>query len=306
MGYPSSSDYPGALDSSESRTDNVDIIWANDFDYQDMQIRRLQEFLGETGKMIGENIAGSGLAGMISAVADGNTAFTLAARNDFTSGTLLSIEDDYDGTPQQLARLNYAGQFWAAGGVDVSDTEFFKMPKGSSLPSGMIAADSGRQFYKTGSDDGLYVYDGSDWARVGGTWEGYMDGATNYSYTLASTPIEEVAGQFSFDGSKVANGMKAVFRAIMTPTFSASGTAYCRLYDMGPVGTPTAPRLVSALTRTSSGLAYVSQDLTVVSATPSTNEIMDTPYMYEIVLFMSGTTADTIYLGSAGLNVEFV
>jgi len=305
MGYPTDSDFPGAIDTIEDRTDNVDIVWASDFDFQDKQIRRLQSFLGETGKLIGENIAGAGVAGATSPVASGGIAFRLVARNSFLSGSLLSIEDDFDGTPQQKMRLNFAGQLWTAAGADFSDSDFLHLPVSASLPGGLASADAGRLIFKTGSGVGTYVWNGTSWVPQGGAWEGYMDAASDYQYTQAPTPVEEVVGQFAFDGSVAAVGTKAVIRALMTPTFSSGGTASLKLYDMGPAaGPPSAPRLVSTLTASSSGLQYIEQDLTVVSSGPAGDEILDSKRMYELTLIQSSTTGDTVYLGSAGINVE--
>lgn len=305
MGYPTDSDFPGALDTIEDRTDNVDIVWASDFDFQDKQIRRLQSFLGETGKMIGENIAGVGIAGAVSPIASGGIAFRLAARNAFTGGSLLSIEDDFDGTPQQKMRLNFAGQLWTAAGADFSNSDFLHLPVSATLPGGLAPADAGRLLFKTGSGVGTYVWNGTSWVPQGGAWEGYMDAASDYQYTQAATPVEEVVGQFVFNGGVAAAGTKAVIRAIMTAVFTIAGTASMKLYDLGPAaGPPTAPRLVSTLSTSTAGLQYLETDLTVVTSSPVGDEILNTPRIYELTLTQSSQAGDTIYLGSAGINVE--
>lgn len=305
MSYPTESDYPTSIDTIEDRTDNVDVVWASDFDFQDKQIRRLQSFVGESGKLIGENIASSGLSGMVSPIADGNTAFRFVARDAFTSGTLLSIEDDYDGTPQQKMRLNYAGLLWTAAGADFSDSDFLKMPVVATLPAGLGAGDAGRTVFKTGAGAGVYAWSGTSWVPLGGAWEGYMDAASDYQYTQFATPVEETVGQFVFSGGVVATGTKAVLRAILSPVLTIAGTSSLKLYDMGPsAGPPSAPRLVSTLNTSTSGLQYLDQDLTVVSSGPSSNEILNTPRMYELTLVQSSQAGDTIYLGSAGINVE--
>lgn len=305
MGYPTDSNFPGAIDAVEDRTDNVDIVWASDFDFQDKQIRRLQSFLGETGKMIGENIAGAGIAGAVSPVASGGIAFRLAARDSFAGGTLLSLEDDFDGTPQQKLRVNYAGRLWAAAGADLSDSDFLHLPVSASLPGGLAAGDAGRFIFKTGAGLGAYVWNGTSWVPQGGAWEGYMDAASDYQYTQAATPVEEVVGQFVFNGDVAAAGTKAVIRAILTTVFNIAGTASLKLYDMGPAaGPPDTPRLVSTLTTSTAGLQYLEQDLTVVSSSPISNQILNAPRMYEMTLIQSSQAGDTIYLGSAGLNVE--
>ena len=305
MSYPTDTDFPGALDSIEDRTDNIDIVWAADFDFQDKQIRRIQSFLGQTGKMIGENVAGSGPAGLVSPAADGGIAHRFVARNAFTSGTLLSIEDAFDGTPQQKLRLNFAGQLWTAAGADFSASDFLHLPTGSAFPTGLAPGDAGRLFFKTKTSLGAYTWTGTSWTPLGGAWEGYMDAASDYQYTQAASPVEEVVGQFVFNGSVAAPGTKAVIRAVMTPILSIAGSSSLKMYDMGPAaGPPTVPRLVSTLNTAAAGLQYLDTDLTVVSSGPVGDEILDTARIYELTLIQSSQAGDTIYLGSAGINVE--
>lgn len=303
MAFPNT-DWPGAYDSLEDRTDGVDIVFAEDFDFQANQLQRVQQWLGITGKLIGEDVAASGPSGMVSPEASGGTAFRLAARNAFSSGNLLTVEDDFDGTPTVKMAVGSGGRITTDGGLDISGADFLHLPTAVSLPGSLGAPDEGRVAHKTG--DGPYSWNGTSWVKMGGTWEGYVDGATNYAYTLAASPVEEVCGQFVFDGSKVAPGLEAVFRALVTPTFAAAGNADVRFYDLGPAaGPPTAPRLVTTLTTTATTVTYLEQVLTIVSAGPTGNQILDTARMYEITLeISSGTTGDTIYLGSAGINVE--
>lgn len=305
MAFPNT-DWPGAYDSLEDRTDGVDIVFAEDFDFQANQLRRIQQWLGITGKLLGEDVAASGPSGMVSPEASGGTAFRLAARNAFAAGDLLTLEDDFDGAPAVKLRVDYTGLISTDGGVDVSGSSILHMPTDSALPGGLGAPETGRMAFKTGADSGAYAWNGASWDKLGGTWEGYLDGSTNYAYTAAATPVEEVCGQFVFDGSKVAQGLEAVFRALVTPTFAASGNANVYFYDLGPAaGPPTAPRLVTTLTTTATTLTYLEQALTVVSSGAAGDEILDSPRLYEITLSISaGTTGDTIYLGSAGVNVE--
>jgi hypothetical protein len=298
-------DWPTSYDSIEDRTDGFDTVWADDYDFQDSQIRQIQTWLGTTGKLLGEDVASAGPAGMVSPVASGGTAFRLAARNSFAAGNLLTLEHDFDGTPTVQLTVDYTGLVASDGGVDFNGATIFHIPTAGTLPVGWGAPEAGRLFFKTGTDTGLYSWDGTSWLRSGGTWEGYIDGATNYAYTLAATPVEEVCGQFVFDGSKVAPGLEAVFRALVTPTFASAGTVSVRFYDLGPAaGPPSAPRLVTTLSTSSAGLAYLEQALTIVSAGAAGDEILDSARMYEITIEMTGTTADTTYIGSAGLNVE--
>lgn len=303
MAFPNT-DWPGAYDALEDRTDGVDIVYAEDFDFQANQLQRIQQWLGITGKLIGEDVVGSGPAGMVSPVSSGGTAFRLAARNSFSAGNLLTLEDDFDGSPTVKVAVGHDGLITTDGGVDASGATILHAPTAGSLPGGLGVPEAGRIAYQLG--DGLYVWTGTLWNKLGGTWEGYLDGATNYAYTVAASPVEEVCGQFVFDGSKVAAGLQAVFRALVTATFATTGSANVRFYDLGPAaGPPTAPRLVTTLTTTSTSLTYLDQVLTVVSAGAAGDEILDTPRMYEITLdISSGTAGDTIYLGSAGLNVE--
>lgn len=305
MPFPST-DWPTSYDSIQDREDGFDTVWASDYDYQDSQIRKIQEWIGTTGKLLGEDVAAAGPAGMVSAVASGGTAFRLAARSSFAAGNLLTLEHDFDGTPTVTLSVDYTGKVSSGGGADFNAATILHIPTGGTLPVGWGAPEAGRLFFKTGADTGLYSWDGTSWLRSGGTWEGYVDGATNYAYTAAASPVEEVCGQFVFDGSKVAPGLEAVFRALVTATFATSGNANVRFYDLGPAaGPPSAPRLVTTLSTSSTSITYLEQVLTIVSAGPTGNQILDSARMYEMTLeISSGTTGDTIYLGSAGINVE--
>ena len=124
-----------------------------------------------------------------------------------------------------------------------------------------------------------------------------------YSYTQAPVPVEEVVGQFAFDGSLV--GTATVnFAGIMTPVFTMAGWARLRLYDMGPSGGPFGvPRLVSTLQRVAGGLMDVLQALTVVAVAPGADQILDTKRVYEAVVIQSSAPGDTVYVGSVGLEV---
>jgi len=178
-----------------------------------------------------------------------------------------------------------------------------------------IAVAVANQVPNTDEDILLAVRVGNDlhWrggASMGGGGAGtgtvFADGASDYSYVQAASPIEEVVGQLTFDGAVVTSGLKAVFRATLRVTLVAAGTSYVRLYDLGPPGAPIPPRLVTSLSTTSDGQQYLETDLTVVSAAPASGEILDVARMYEIVVEQSATTGDSVYLGSAGINVEGV
>lgn len=114
MGYPTT-DWPGSVDNTLVRHDNIDIVWDDDFNYSDEQIRVIQSWLGVTGDLLGEGIAGEGIGGAVSPIADGGTAFTFAARDPFTTGKLLSVGDNYDGTYVEKFKIDADGNLWMAG-----------------------------------------------------------------------------------------------------------------------------------------------------------------------------------------------
>lgn len=159
--------------------------------------------------------------------------------------------------------------------------------------SGMILTDGG-------SSDGISPGSGGGGGGIGaGTYISFGP----YSYTQAPAPVEEVIGQFTFDGSLV--GTATVnFAGIMTPVFTSAGWARLRLYDMGPSGGPFGvPRLVSTLQRVAGGLMDVLQALTVVAGAPGADQILDTKRVYEVVVIQSSAPGDTVYVGSVGLEV---
>ena len=131
-------------------------------------------------------------------------------------------------------------------------------------------------------------------------------GAGDYTYTQAAVPVEEVCGDGSFDGSLVGSGT-AYFKAAVTNVFQTTGTTRVRLYDMGPAaGPPGTPRLVSELVFSAAGgPRMLEKALTVVAATPGTDDILDSDRMYEVAIIQDvSTLGDVAYLGSAGLEVR--
>jgi hypothetical protein len=301
MGFPTT-DWPTSLDPVQDRTDGVDIMLANDFDYQDNQTRQIQKWLGITGELIGAGVANAGPGGLVSPKADGSEAFRLAARNAFTSGTLLTLGDDYGVAYQEKFRVNFAGLVWSAGGGDFS-SGVLDIPQGGSLPG---AGTVGRLFYKTGADEGLYNYGSGGWSLSGGGIGAgsYLEMGVNHTHIQPATPTDEVIGQGVFDGSYVLPGT-CYFRIMLTPLLTVAGNTTVRLYDVGAKGTPATPRLVSTLqTTTTGGPQVLEQALTVVAAAPGTNEILDTSRMYEIVIIQSSTAGDWVYTGSTGLEVR--
>lgn len=308
MGYPTDTNWPGSVDTVEDRTDYVDIVWAADYDFQDKQIRKIQTWLGETGDLVGAGLVGEGPGGMVSPVASGGTAFRFSARNNFLGGTLVSFEDNFDVAAVQVARINYAGLLWSLGGLDISSSDFLHPPTGGALPGGLLLADAGRLFYKTGASSGLYIWDGLAWNLAGGAGAGsYIDMSSGYQYTQAPVPIEEVIGQGYFDGDLVKGALVAYFRAVVDIIFTAGvGPCTVNLYDMGPkAGPPAAPVLITTLlTVAPGGPQTLEQVLAVGPGGPAGNLIADSARMYEITVIQTSTPGDTMYVGSAGLDVR--
>jgi hypothetical protein len=167
MAFPETS-YPSDYDSLLDRTNNVDMVDESDFDYHDKQITRIQQFIGKLGKYIGQEIVGAGIAGALSHIASGGEAFRFAARNSFIAGTLFSVGDAFDTIYQEKFRVNSAGRIWSSGGLDAIDGSFLRLPVADDLP---LTFEAGRLFYKTSTDEGLKVADGSAWNGISGTDE---------------------------------------------------------------------------------------------------------------------------------------
>jgi len=162
MPFPNTS-YPVALDATEDRTDYVDVVYADDFDYHDKQIRKVQEYLGITSELIGQRIAGTGPGGMVSPVASGGAAraFRLAARNAFSAGYLLSVGDAWDTYYTEKLQLSYEGQLWTLNGIDASAK--LKIPRSALPPAGEV----GRLHWDPAGSS-LQYDDGAAWNSVGG------------------------------------------------------------------------------------------------------------------------------------------
>ena len=92
---------------------------------------------------------------------------------------------------------------------------------------------------------------------------------------------------------------------MLTPTFASAGTGQLRLYDTGPaVGPPTPLTLVATLsTSVAGGPQFLEQALTIAGA-PGLNTIQNTARMYELRAFMTGTIADTLFLGGGGIDAR--
>lgn len=162
MPFPDT-DYPVALDATEDRIDYVDVVYADDFNYHDGQIRKVQEYLGITSELIGQRIAGTGPGGMVSPVASGAAAraFRLAARNAFSAGYLLSVGDAWDTSYTEKLQLSYAGLLWTLAGIDASAK--LKIPRSALPPAG----EEGRLHWDPAGPS-LKYDDGAVWNDVGG------------------------------------------------------------------------------------------------------------------------------------------
>lgn len=98
-----------------------DLIPASDFNDQDLQIRSIQGWLGDgNGELVGnDGTPAHGPGGLASPVADGGTAVKLAAKEDYTSGKLLSVGDNNDGAFSEKFSVNYRGEILSQG-LDVT------------------------------------------------------------------------------------------------------------------------------------------------------------------------------------------
>jgi len=187
------------------------------------------------------------------------------------------------------------------------------LPNVSGSSTQDSALEAGDQAFVTG-DTSYNCVDPTPGAAVwnplgaaGGVWEAYRD-IGEYQYTQAETPVPEVIGQIIFNGGSVGEASTVhdvVFFALITPEFSAPGNADVRLWDLGPSGgPPSVPRLVATLNTTTDGLQYLTQVLTVVVAGPVGNQILSSERIYEITVEQSSNADDTVYVGSAGINIE--
>lgn len=125
-----------------------------------------------------------------------------------------------------------------------------------------------------------------------------------YEYTQAATPVEEAFGQFNFEGL-AASGLTVTFKSSMTPVMTVPGSSLVRLYDLGPVGGPFGtPRLVATLSAPTPTLVVPEQLLTVVPSSPTTNQILTSDRLYEVVAYQNSAENDTLYVGFAGLEIR--
>jgi hypothetical protein len=299
MAFPSTV-YPNALDGVEVRADGINIVYDDDFMYHDRQILQLETYIGISGALIGAGVAGRGPGGLVSPVASGGTALKLAARNTFAAGTLLSVGDADDTAYTEKFRVDWGGVAWAYGGFDAS--QLLVIPHGVTVAAGT----AGRLRW---NDDtpGLEYDDGVAWNPVGASAGGAaLDLVTMFSYTEAPSPVPETIGDGFFDGAMVGGGMDAYFRSTVDPDLTLPGDLYVMLYDMGPKAGPLdpIPRLVSTLTISANGLQVAEVPLTVVSALPTTDEVLDVPRLYEITVSSAATAGDSALIMSTGFDVR--
>lgn len=294
--------WPADVDAAQDRANTVDYVDEDDFDYSDEQIRAMQGWLGSTatGLIIGDNGNSSeGPAGLASPVASGGVAFTLAAKNSFSAGDILSVGENLDAVYNELMSLDHDGLLWTNGGVDAGALLI--------IPNAAVgAAGTGGRLQWDPTAPGLKFDNGSAWVDVGaGAAGSYLEFANSHTQTQGAVPLEETSGQGVLDGDIIPGSFTGYFRCVVTPSLS-SGNVSVRLYDMGPkAGPPGVPRLVSTLQATTNVLQTLEQALTVVPGpTPLVNQILDTPRMYEATMEVNGVIGDSAYLGIVGIEVR--
>jgi hypothetical protein len=221
----------------------------------------------------------------------------LALRNAFSTGDILSVGDAYDAAYTEKMRLGPAGILWALGGADFGSGQFLRIPHGNSLPG---TFEEGRLFRKDDTDE-LYHADGSAWNLVGGGAGGKeMDWIGRYQYTQLAAPSEETVAFGYFDASSVSGTI--YFWAMLTASFAAAGTAYLRLYDVGPAaGPPASAVLVAALTKTTTGGPEYKSQVLAVAGAPGVNTIANSARMYEVRVYQSSAPGDTVLVGGGGM-----
>jgi hypothetical protein len=122
-------------------------------------------------------------------------------------------------------------------------------------------------------------------------------------------PVEAAVGGGLFNG-----GMSAPtsIRFALTAYYNATGStgdAIVRLYDVGTPSTPASPVLRSTLTipfASSGGTIAITNDLTAVSSSPGTDEILDVERVYEVTAEIDGSNGatDVFNVWKASLEVS--
>jgi hypothetical protein len=293
--------WPGDIDAIQNRTDAVDIVYDDDFDYQDEQSRTIEAWLGSvtTGQIIGDNgNAADGPSGLASPITDGggNAAIILAAKTAFAADDILSVGDNHTAAYVEKMSLNPTGLLWTLGGVDAG--AMLIIPD-SALPAFGTA---GRLHWDPATP-GLKFDDGAAWLDVGATAGSYLEFSNNHTETQSGAPVESTVGQGVLDGGLVSGSLTPYFRCVVTPTMTP-GTVSVRLYDLGPkAGPPVAPTLITTLTASSNGLQVLEQSLAIAGA-PGGNTIQNTARMYEVTIEVNALSTEFAFLGIAGIEVR--
>lgn len=132
-----------------------------------------------------------------------------------------------------------------------------------------------------------------------------------YNYVQLAVPVEDVVGQFEFDGLNVPSDKGVYLECQIDPTLGAAGNTYIRIYDMGPSAGPPAAGIeitqnvgAFALASATSGLQYIEVGPLTVAGGPAVGQIQNTSRMYEVTVYQSSLAGDTAHVGFAGLTVK--
>ena len=193
-----------------------------------------------------------------------------------------------------------------------------QLPNVAGSPIQSAYLEVGDIAYVTGT--GMYQCDdeslgAASWSSLGaGSIAGLQSSIDlpGMDYVQQPVPVEEVLGQFMFDGSKIPAGASAFLRCVMTPTFGAPGTANVHFYDLGPsAGPPVAPTRITgvspspfALQVVAAGLAYRQTAALALGVGPAVGVIMATPRIYEATIIQSSAPGDLVDVGGASIFTE--
>lgn len=198
------------------------------------------------------------------------------------------------------------------------------IPSAAQLPNVLGATiqnahlEVGDLAYVTGT--GVYQCDDETlgaavWSLVGAGAVSGLQSSIDLSrkdYVQQPVPVEEVIGQFMFDGSKIPAGASAYLRAMLNAVFGAVGTANVHFYDLGPAaGPPAAPTRITgvlpstfALEVSAAGLVYLQTAALALGPGPAEGVIMSAPRMYEATIIQSSAAGDTVDVGGASIFTE--
>lgn len=139
---------------------------------------------------------------------------------------------------------------------------------------------------------------------AGGGAGSYKELTVNYSYTQLVAPVEEVMGLGVLDGSLV-GASSAYFSAIIDQTLTVAGSVDVKLWELGPkAGPPIAPRLVATISSAVTGGPQSLEQALGVNVAPGANQIHDSARIYQVTVEQNSQLNDTVYVGSAGLEVR--